>query len=43
MRALAYVFVAGIAALFVAVSALECYMLGRKRAGLSPARVAPSQ
>ncbi len=40
---LAYAFVAGIAALFVALSALEWYMLGRVRAGPRPARVAPSQ
>jgi hypothetical protein len=42
-NSLAYVFVAGIAALFVSLSALEWYMLGRKRAGLTPDRVAPSQ
>jgi hypothetical protein len=42
-NSLAYVFVAGIAALFVALSALEWYMLGRRRAGLRRPRVAPSQ
>jgi hypothetical protein len=39
---LAYVFVAGIVALFVALLALERLMLGRERAGLRSARVAPS-
>jgi hypothetical protein len=42
-NSLAYVFVAGIASLFVSLAALEWYMLGRERAGLRPARVAPSQ
>jgi hypothetical protein len=42
-NALSTVFVGGITALFVALSALEWYMLGRKRAGMRRARVAPSQ
>jgi hypothetical protein len=41
-NSLAYVFVGGIVALFVSLSALEWYMLGRERAGLRPDRVAPS-
>jgi hypothetical protein len=42
-NALAYVFVAGIAGLFVLLLALEWYMLGRTRAGLVPTRLASSQ
>jgi hypothetical protein len=38
--ALAYIFVAGIAGLFVTLLALEWYMLGRTRASLAPTRVA---
>jgi hypothetical protein len=41
-NALAYVVVAGIAGLFVALLALEWYMLGRTRAGVGSARMAPS-
>jgi hypothetical protein len=41
-NALAYVFVAGIAALFVTLAALEWYMLGRERAGPLPAGVVPA-
>jgi hypothetical protein len=39
---LAYVFVAGIAALFVALLVFEWYMVGRTRAGLRLAPFAPS-
>jgi hypothetical protein len=42
-NSLAYVFVVGIAGLFVLLLALEWYMLGRTRAGLVPTRVASSQ
>jgi hypothetical protein len=41
-NALAYMFVAGIAGLFISLLALEGYMLGRRRAGLGSARVATS-
>ena len=41
-NALAYVFVAGIACLFVSLLALEWYMLGRARAHPRPARLAPT-
>jgi hypothetical protein len=41
-NALAYVFVAGIAGLFVSLLALEWFMLGRERAGPGAARVSPS-
>ncbi len=41
-NALAYVFVAGIACLFVSLLALEWYMLGRTRAHPQPARLAPT-
>jgi hypothetical protein len=41
-NAIAYVFVVGIAGLFVALLALESYMLGRTRTGLRPTRVATS-
>ena len=42
-NALAYAFVAGIVALFLSLSALEWYMLGRTRAGPRAARVAASR
>jgi hypothetical protein len=42
-NALAFVFVAGIAALFVCLAALEWYMLGRERAGLRTARAVPGR
>jgi hypothetical protein len=41
-NALAYVFVAGIAGLFVSLAALEWYMLGRTRVDARSARVVPS-
>jgi hypothetical protein len=40
-NALAYIFVAGIAALFVSLSALEWYMVERTRARMTPTRLAP--
>ena len=39
-NALAYVFVAGIAGLFVALLALECFMVARERAGAASAHAA---
>ena len=41
-NALAYVFAVGIAALFVTLLALECYMVSRQRPGHLPTGVAPA-
>jgi hypothetical protein len=41
-NALAYVFVAGLAGLFVSLAALEWHMVGRPRERPRPARVVPS-
>jgi hypothetical protein len=40
---LGYVFVAGIAGLFVSLAALECYMLAHERVGPRPVRIAASR